>query len=353
MPDYVGQRAATFRFVLINEIGAQSPIDIHPLRDTVPTLSHDTSRTIKRQITGLTLGVADTAIVNVIQSRILVYMILGGVQYPLGRYMFADRARLFYSNGRITNATLYDEMFMVDQQIETAFSPQIAVNIGSPASFANCDKAIRRLLVNIAVTLEIEPTQYYTIGAWNAGTTRGQIIEQMALDGDWFSPWFGNDTHMHFIRAFDPATAVPTFDLDVGNRVIRDSIIETDDLLTAPNRFIVVSNGAATEDTAATPTVGRADVPITAPHSIENRGFVIPSVIERQVNTQAQIAAIAKNLALRQTVLERVELATVPDPRHDSYDVIVWQGENWLELAWTLPLTEGAAMGHVMRKAYS
>lgn len=354
MPSWVGQRTATFKFILINAVKAQRPIELHPLKDPTPTLTHDTTRTIKRQIQGLSFGVDESALINVVQSRILLYMVIGGQSFPLGRYMFADRTGFTFTNGEIINAMLYDEMFIVDQQIETGFSPH-----GDPETSSTggggmyCTRAIEALLRGLPVVVDIASSPFATIGSWTAGTSRGQIVEQIALDGDYFSPWFGNDTKMHFIRTFDPAAVIPTFDLDVGNRVIRGSIIESDDLLTAPNRFIVISNGATTEDGAASPIVGRADVPTTAPHSVVNRGFVIPSVSERQVGTEQQVASIARNLALRQTIFERVELATPPDPRHDAYDVIKWQGEKWLELTWTLPLQEGAAMGHLMRKAYS
>jgi len=355
MPSWIGQRSSTFKFVLINAVEAQPPIELHPLLEPVPTLTHDTSRTIKRQIQGLTFGVVESALLNVIQSRILLYMVIGGETFPLGRYMFSDRSRLVYTNGRITNATMFDEMFIVDQQLEDSFSPTTDPSGVAQGGFggAFCDRAIRSLLRDLPVVLDIEPTPYTTIGSWPAGTTRGQVIEQLSLDGDWFSPWFGNDTKMHFVRSFDPATRLPTFDLDAGNRVITNSIIESDDLITAPNRFIIVSNGVSSDSAAAVPVVGRADVPTTAPHSIANRGFVIPSVQERQIDSSQQAAAIAQNVALRQTVFERTELATPPDPRHDSYDVIQWMGEKWLELAWTMPLREGTAMGHLMRKVYS
>jgi hypothetical protein len=353
LPVWMGQRSATFKFILVNSVLATPPVELHPLRDTTPTLSHDTTRTIKRVIQGLSFGTTDSALINPISSRILLYMTLGGQDFPLGRYMFADTASLTFTNGTITNASLYDEMFMVDQQLENAFSPALTPPALILGVGMNCEKAIRTLLTNIAVTLTMDATPYVTIGSWPAGTNRGSVVEQIALDGDWFSPWFGNDTEMHFVRTFDPIDKIPTFDLDVGNRVIRDSILNTNDLITAPNRFIVISNGTTDDDLATGAIVGRADVPTTAPHSIPNRGFVIPSVTERQINTATQAGAIARNLALRQTVYERVELATAPDPRHDSYDVIKWQGDKWLELAWTLPLQEGAAMGHLMRKAYS
>lgn len=353
MPDYVGQRSVSFRFVLVNAVLPNRPVDLHPLTLTTPTLSHDTSRTIKRQLNGLTLGVDESGLINPLTSRIMLYMIVGGQQFPLGRYMFADVSFLQYTNGVIANATMYDEMFMVDQQLENAFGPSLMFPILTGGGGVNCAIAAELLLRDIPVTRDFAPTPYMTIGSWTAGTTRGQVMEQLALDGDYFSPWFGNDAKMHMIRTFDPIGAIPMFDLDAGNRVISSSIVNSNDLITAPNRFIVISNGFSDDTQTNVAIVGRADVPTTAPHSIVNRGFVVPSVTERQVNAQDQAGAIARNLALRQVVYERVELATVPDPRHDSYDVIKWQGEKWLELAWTLPLQEGASMSHTMRKAYS
>jgi hypothetical protein len=111
-----------------------------------------------------------------------------------------------------------------------------------------------------------------------------------------------------------------------------------------------VSNASSNPETV---TVGTADVPANAPHSIPNRGFVIPLVQDLQLSDSTQATAVAQGLAQRFTVFERVGLTTPPDPRHDSYNVIRWQGENWLELAWTMPLVEGGGMSHLFRKAYT
>jgi hypothetical protein len=79
---------------------------------------------------------------------------------------------------------------------------------------------------------------------------------------------------------------------------------------------------------------------------------VIPEVVDWQVDTVEQANAIAFNLGQRQTVFERVQFDTIPDPRHDSYDVFRLDGSNWLEIAWSLPLLEGSSMSHVGRKVY-
>jgi hypothetical protein len=353
LDDGIGQRSATYRFALINGVTGQILTDLTPIRNTVPILTHDTSRTIKRQIQGLNLGRDDTARINVVTDRVLPYMVLGGVSYPLGRYMFADTTARLFTSGNLSDGVLLDEMNIVDQQLEKSYSATVVQDgSGDVSSATLAQSAVTALLAGLPITTSIEPSPFYTIGSWAAGTNRGQPIDDLSIDGDWFSPWFDNDGVMTFVRTFDPATVIPTFDFDTGNKVFRNSITLTNDLLDAPNRFIVISNGAVSASTAAIPLVGTYDVPTSAPHSIANRGFVIPSVEQRQIDTQAQVDAAARNLGQRQTIFERTTLATAPDPRHDGYDVIRWQGANWLEIGWSLPLAEGAAMTHTMRKSY-
>jgi hypothetical protein len=348
----IGQRQATYRFALTNVAGDVLP-DLTPIRSSPPVLTHDTTRTVKRQISGLNLGAYDSARINVITDRVLIYMVLGGVEYPLGRYMFADNTERLFTSGLLANVLLMDEMNIVDQQLEATYSARVVQDAaGNVSTSTTCQQAIMDLLDGLPITYNIETSSFYTIGSWAAGTNRGQPLNDLSIEGDWWSPWFDNRGVMRFIRTFDPATVVPTFDFDAGSKVIRSSIARTNDLLSAPNRFIVISNGAASSSSAAVPIVGRYDVPSSAPHSILNRGFVIPSVTERQIDTQAQVDAAAANLGRRQTVFERTVLSTAPDPRHDGYDVVVWQGEPWLELAWSLPLLEGSAMTHSLRRAY-
>jgi hypothetical protein len=342
---WVGQRQATFRFDRINGITGETLAEINPIRGA--SLSHDTSRVIKRQLT-LSLGVIDTASINPVTDRISPFMVFpNGTEYPLGRFMFTDATRQVFSSGipaqhtagGLANMTLNDEMFLVDQQIEK----------GIDAVGSSVITAIAKALEDIDIDYEVESSPYQSAEAWSIGTSRGSILESLSVSGDYFSPWFGNDGKLHFIRTFDPASRLPDLDFDEHNRVLRDAILETDDLLTAPNRFIVVSNAADDPDVEV---VGSADIPATAPHSISNRGFVIPLVQNLQLSDASQAYAVAQGLAQRFTVFERVGLTTPPDPRHDSYNVIRWQGDNWLELAWTMELEEGGAMSHLLRKAY-
>jgi hypothetical protein len=350
----IGQRSSTFRFDLVNGATGRLIRTLTPVASRPPTLSHDTTRVIKRQLTGLFLGVDDTAAVNELTDRLALYMMIGGVDYPLGRYVFTDFSKYVRQNGDLANAVLMDEMLIVDQQIEVGFSAKIQP-VSSTLTTLNepVDSMIRRLLANLPITFTLESSPFSSAGSWSVGTNRGSIVEALALDGDYFSPWFGNDREMHFIRSFDPAVVPVTFDFDEGNSVYSADIIASNDLLNAPNRYIVVSNGASSAASSAVPITGLYDVPASAPYSSFNRGFVIPRVTSIPVETNGQAAALAANLGQRNTVFERMSLNTAIDPRHDAYDVIRWLGENWLELAWAFTCVEGSPMRHILRKTYS
>lgn len=334
----VGQQVSSYRFDLINGVTGQRLGTIKPIR--TGTLTMDTSRTTKRDLS-LALGKADTAAINVLTDRIVPYMVIPGYAadaFPLGRYQFTDPSRQPSTGGRTSNVQLSDEMFLVDQQISQ----------GIAGAGRDLMLVILDVVAGLGLTLDIEPSPYVSADAWTLGATRGQILDAIAVAGDWLSPWFDNRGTLRFRRTFNPADVVPTLDLDSGYQVIRSSIIETDNVLTAPNRFIVIGNSNSD------PTVvGIADVSPNAPNSIARRGFAIPDIRSLQLTDATQAAAVARGLAQRNTIFEMVELTTPADPRHDGYDVVRWQGENWLELGWSMPLLPGAPMRHRMRKAYS
>lgn len=352
-PTSRGQRSATFRFDLVDGVSGLRKRELHPVRDNPPVLTHDTSRTIKRSLGSLLLERADTAAINPVRDRVEVSMLVGDSTWPLGRYLFSDFTQMVSTAGNVSAASLLDEMFAVDQPLDLGFASQQA-ELGSDTNSAleAADSTLSRLLTPLGVQFSIENTRHSSIGSWSIGTARGRVVEELALAGDYFSPWFSSRNVLTFVRAFDPAIRVPAFDWDDNNVVLRQSISSTSDLLVAPNRIVVVSNDTSSGTNTAA-IVGSFDIPASAPHSITNRGFVISSVRNMPIDSVVQADVVAANIGQRETVAERVELDTVPDPRHESYDVVRWQGENWLELSWSMQLIEGGTMHHVMRKAYS
>lgn len=351
LPVYVAQRGASFRFDLIDGPSNRQLGELHPLLDSPPSLDHDTEATISRKLQGVTLSVADSREINPLTDRIALTMIIAGQwEFPLGRYMFSDVTRARYSQGTITAATLVDEMFLVDQPMTAGFN----------AANQPVDVAIRRLLDGLPIgEIVIDATSQTSSNSWAAGTSRGSVLTELATVGGLFKPWFNHRNELRAIRSFEPGAQVPDIDLDSPARVWRDSIAEADDLLTAPNQFVVVSNntgGSYSEDgsdkPAPPPVTGVYNVPSSAPHSQAQRGFALPRIVEAQVSTYAAAAIYARTLGQQQDVYRRVELSTPLDPRHDGYQVIRWDGRLWLETGWSMGLTAGGEMRHKLRRAF-
>lgn len=337
MDPWVGQRTFSYTFQRIETATGRLLGQATPLR--AGTLSHNAGATLSRNLT-LELGATDTANINPLTESMDLSMIVGSTTYPLSRYVYTDESKRLWTSGNLASVTLVDQMFTVDQPISQGYSA-----VGKTVM-----SAIQDVMSSFSYQLSLEASEFLSTESWGIGTNLGQILQSLALSGDYFSPWFGNDSKLHFIRSFDPSTRIPDFDWDAGSKVLRDTIVETSDILTAPNKFVVVSNNA---QDSTVPSVGMAEVPASAPHSIANRGFAITSVQTLQLSDSSQAFAVAQNLAQRQSVVERMTLSTTPDPRHDSYNVIKWQGALWLEIGWTLQLTPGGMMSHILRKTYS
>jgi len=367
-----GLRASTFSFTLIENSTNFVVRQLTPLRNTTPTLSHDVTRSIKRTLT-LALGVEDTAVFDEIAHRVVVAMVLeDGRSFPLGTYMAASMSRLTTTAGDLSSIALTDEMFVLSQQIPESFAASsntftigggVTSTIAGTAFDAVNDFLDRYpfLTANVTNTSALGPqrtvprsiefSNFPITNAWQTGTNGTTVLADISTVGAYFTPWFDHTNTFRMIQAFDPVDVVAAIDLDAQSNVIRDSIMRTNDLLNAPNRITVVSN-AGTGDSRDRPITGSYDIPSSAPHSLVNRGFVVSETLNLQVTTEFQAATVARNIAVSQRVAERVELSTAPDPRHDAYDVIRWDGQLWLETAWSLPLAEGGEMSHTLQRIY-
>lgn len=335
---YVGVRSLTYSFFHYNGVTGQNYGDLNPYI-TGAQLNHDTSRIIKRQM-NLSLPVENTAAINPLTDRIALSMVVNDVSFPLGRYMFTDNLQQVSTGGNQADVQLVDEMFMIDQQIDTSFS----------VAGDNVTIAIARLLSGFDLLANVETSPYGANVSAPIGTQRGQILETLATQGDYQTPWMDHVGLFRMIRTIDPATTEATIDFDTDKRIIADSITRTVDILNAPNRFVVVSNSGDSSEDAV---VGVYDVPPSAPHSIQSRGFVIPTVLDVQLTNNAQALAVARNIGLRQTIAERATFQSTPDPRHDSYDVCIFEHAQWLEASWSLDLSPTGLMTHTIVRAYS
>lgn len=340
LADEVGVRTSTFRFAHYDGVTGEYLGDLTPYVAN-PVLRHDTNRIVKRNLS-LALGIEDASVVDPIRDRIWIYMALRGIEWPLGRYMFTDDLSQVTTAGNLANVQLVDEMFRVDQGISSPFA----------SIDQNCAVAVEALLDPLDLDLRIEAgaTSGRSSVSSFIGTGRGSILRALADQGGYETPWMNNRGEFRMIVAVDAATAEPQIDFDAEDRIFAGSITRSTDILNAPNRFIVVSNGS---DARGGPIVGTYNVPATAPHSIQNRGFVIPEVVDLQLKSIEQANVAARAIGLRANVVERVSFSTPPDPRHDSYDVCVFSGLRWKEVAWSMTLVEGGNMNHTLVRAFA
>lgn len=344
---WVGQRSVSYRFVVVDGVTGEIRGEIHPSRGSSPTLSHDTSSTISRRIQGMTLMPDEFDLFRPLIDRVELSMIISGIgEYSLGRYVASDNVRTVQTDGvsgmeaSLRPLSLYDEMYIVDQKMGDSFS----------ANGLLISEVIGLLLQGLPISEPLIGSCSMTSNAgWAAGTSRASALKDLCTSGGYFSPWFDNHGTLRCEPVFDPAKAIPDIDFDTTPRVMRDSITITDESVSAPNRFVAISNDTGI---SSAPIVGTYDVPATAPHSVLNRGFVIPDIRDVQVYSLNQAQVYARTIGIQETIVEKMECETPPDPRHDAYNVIRFLGYNWLEIGWSLTLTGGGTMQHTMSRAY-
>jgi len=319
---------------------------LQPARDPVPRVTNDTSRTIKRALSGLRIPAPEAADVNPFSDRIRPRWVIEGdpAVYPLGVFLYADRNEIVRSYGTDIDAELVDQTFIVDQPL----AQSVSLGIGTGLSDAMLDVATAAGVPNVYVAPSTLTLQRPAV--WPGGTSRYRVLADLALLAGFTPPYFDSAGTLTLTDSPDPEDAPPTRFYPPGSPIIDPSIIQTDDLLTAPNRWIVVDNGGT-----AGPVSGSYELPASAPHSYFNRGFYVTAWIEQQgVDSNAAATAAAKAQALSDpSGVERASFASVCDPRHDTYDVVEFDGRRWLEESWSVNLVAGGAQQHQMRALYA
>ena len=342
--DGVQMRQETVAFdvmdAALNVIGA-----VYPVRDSPPRVNNDTRRTIKRSLSGMTLTPVDAAAVNPFTDRIRPRWVIAGdsAVYPLGVFLFADANELVRSSGATLDAELVDQMFIVDQPILST----VSYPIGQPL-----DTAIADLASTVSVPLVQVDASGLTLqrpATWPGGTSLYRILADLCVLAGFLPPYFDSTGTLRCVQAPDPGTATATRSYPAGSPIIDPSIVRTDELLTAPNLWVIVDTGAT-----AGPIVGTYELPAAAPHSFFHRGFYVTSYTEQQGLFSAAAAdAAAQALAVTDPHgVERASFDTVCDPRHDTFDVVDYGGRRWLEEAWSVACVAGASQSHEMRALY-
>ena len=335
-----GQRTSTFRFDLLNS-GLSKIGEVHPLRDSPPSVENNINRRIKRTLTGLALPPSEMAAVDPFGDRVRPVMVLqNGTEYPLGVFLFADKSTPIDTAGGIGATALVDQTLILDQGIPAGWTVPAGRNVG--AALADVFAATPIGTADVAATAVARGSPL----SWPAGrTTWRTILADLAEVASLYSPHFSNAGRATVAAVPDLEIAAATIAYGLGGTAYRGSILASDDTLSAPNRYIVIDTSPT-----ATPVVGVYDVPATARHSYARRGFYVTRTIERQgLPNAAAAAAAARAAGQTDTQFAYLTFAGAPNPTHDTYDVVSFNGVRYREQSWALPLREGSDMRHELR----
>lgn len=339
--DGIGQRQATFRWDLLDSSLAKRG-ELLPLYTA--TITNDTNRAIQRT-TAISLVEEITQEFSLGQSRIRPYLVLeNGHAEALGTFMFVDGSVVRDSVGSIFTGSLMDLGFLVDQKSTVSFG----VSAG-----AGLNGYIEQILVQQGVTyLQVDATGIYSgssIG-WPPNTSWLTIVNELAAMQGCLPLYFEADG-LARVRVLPD---LDTADVDVayssGGNIFDTGFAESDNVLTAPNLFVVI-DAAATD----TPIRGTYSVPDSAPNSAATLGRVVPLVVVEQglpdvaaANERARVLSVTDG-----AVVEGRSFDGPPDSRHGTYSIVEFAGERYLERSWSLVCAEGANMGHQLSRLFT
>lgn len=341
----IGQRASEVRFDVLNQtlglIGTISVDSSNPAR-----VANNTSATIKRTISNVELPASVQGDIDPFGDRLRPMWILeNGAEYPLGVFIFGGIDRHRWEWGLDADVTGVDQLLILDQPLEHS----VGYRAGTPVRDAIVEQfqqaAVPDFWIDPAITtLLANPI------SWPAGQSkRTDVVNDLAALGGAYSAFFDNAGTGKVVRVPDLSASVPTLIYDAGGRIYEGSMVETDDLLEAPNRYIVIESGDPENA-----IVGYFDIPDDAPHSGTNRGFVIATVIAEQGLASVAEAEARAQAAYAQDrgTYEWVQFSGPPDPRHDTFDAVSYLGSVYREQSWSMQLWEGAEMIHDLRRVY-
>lgn len=348
----VGQRIDGFEFDLL-DAGEATIGSLHPSRAQVPRVSNDATRTVRRQLSGMLLIPDEFDAIDPLSVRVRPRMVLqNGDDFPLGVFLLGDRNTPVHSWGPNRDVTWSDKSLLLAQPI----THSVGWGRGADVALAIVGLALEVLTLT---DLGDAPTTDVVFGApvaYPPGTSRLTIIEDFAKLLGWLPPFFDELGKLRFVEVPNLATVpadVPAY--GPGTRIIGESILESDNLLQAPNQFVVV------EASGRTTIRGVYNVSDTAPHSAVNIGRVIPHVEQLQglVSTsQANKAARALAATARRAIFQFVAFEGTTDPRHGTWTVVPYRRTtddlfvNHLELAWDVGCRAGYPHAHQLRKVY-
>jgi hypothetical protein len=326
---------------------------ISPASDSSPTITVDSTSTTKRTLSGIEFGLDETQLIDVLGMRLRPSWVVvtpdgRKSRYPLGVFMFSDVNKNRYTYGRTMKTSLRDQTVILDQGCETNCSVERGEDISTAIEGFAAEVGVSPPLIDLDFTSASVTTG---IG-WRVGTTRFQIISDLCTLAGYYPPYFNNAGVLRCRLAPTTLAGLLTdhhYNAGRASRIVTGTLVESDDLIEAPNRYFVINNSSTAGEIS-----GYYDLPASAPQSYANRGYYVTKRIDAQgIQSSSQAVQLAKLSANTDySNYEWVQFDSTPDPRHDIFDTVEYLGANYREIGWTLRLQPGGPHGHKLRKLY-
>lgn len=350
----IGQRVESFRFELLDPFNSRIG-DLDVDATSPPTVSNSINRTVKRQLSGLRLAPSVTAEIDTLTDRVKPWARYpGGVEYPLGVFLFSDASRRPELSGSAvltptgyaatTEGTLLDQLATLDQGSRGINFYHVGHSI--------YDALIQQMEAGGVMDYEIDHTDAQVVSptVWRPNAKRLTVINDLCKMGGYYSLFFDNNGAGQLRQVPAMESVEPTLEYAAGLNVVLGSIVESDDLLEAPNTYVVV-NSAFTDR----PIWGEWLVPADAPHSVQKRRFHVVKELDIQgIESSAAARKAAKAHGQADYATYRwVNFDSATNPLHDTFTIVSWLGDKYREQAWDITCRPGADMSHELRRVWS
>lgn len=337
----VGQVGSKFVWEVLDMgqryIGAVKP-------ERTVNLDMNTNGITMRTCSGLRLREKDARELNPLANLLSPVMVLGdGTRWRLGVLAMTDDNTIEGTGQNFLELHLDDLRFILNYPMPHSFGVDDGGSIYA---------AMLELVQGIGITRhKITPTTA-TIGGgpvnWPPDATRLSILESLCAKAGYYKPYFDNDGYL----VLRPAGALTPDEAHVytrnNSRLIPGSIVSSSGLLKAYNGYKVISSGPTNGEIYAV-----AYIDSKLEHSKERRGFEVLKTIRVQGAASLEDCQRIARTHANQDPLRYggVQMISSPDPRHDIYDVVQWDGALYLEVSWSLQLRPGGDHRHSLVRA--
>lgn len=362
-----------WEFFLLHPGGNTEPIYL----STTGNYTFDLTRSVTRAIDGFLLTPEEFVKVDLIRDKVLGYLAIDGVAYPMGVFRFTESTRQVDAVRGAPDGTgnAFGVTYGATAGVTygTTGIPYASVTLINPGYYANDlhNVALADIMTDLvrndgsAETLRtgFDPSQemqrilqqdglpYAIAGTsspskndvtWDGSATDLDKITSLAQLAGHLNPWSDNRGIVRSVSAStDSLTPTALDDLQPQ----AESIVITETFLTAPNRIIVSDSGSADQLIQ-----GQWDAPAIAPHSHARLGYYRTQMMDVQgLGSNAHAADVAAALG-RQATARKLDCTIKPTNLLDGPVTVSFRGSNWMCVAWTVSTEANSTMSITLQE---